>query len=309
MNEYVFVYGEDSEDPSDIRLDICVSSSVPGVSRSYAGELIEGENVLLNDRPCKKKSKTVTAGDRLTVKVPDSLTPDILPENIPLDILYEDDDVLVVNKPAGMVVHPAPGHFSGTLVNAAMYHCGNSLSGINGVMRPGVVHRIDMDTTGSVVMCKNDEAHRSLAEQFAKHSVNRRYDAVIIGHLKEETGTVETQIGRSRSDRKKMAVLDTGGKRAVTHYETVCEVKGYSHVRCVLETGRTHQIRVHMSYLGHPVLGDRIYGGMRPGVPEGRLFLHAGLLGFIHPRSGEYIETVAPLPEYYNKLLGANDIF
>ena len=303
MEEYSFIYGEEEEDASDLRLDQCDASLVPDVSRSFVKKMILEGNISLNGERCVKPSRTVSPGDSLLVRLEASVAPDILPEDIPLDILYEDDDVLVVNKPAGMVVHPAPGHYTGTLVNACMHHCGSSLSGINGILRPGVVHRIDMDTTGSVVICKNDRAHRGLAKQFAEHTVKRRYDAVVIGHLKERSGTVDTFIGRGNKDRKRMAVLEYGGKRAVTHYETVLEVKGYSRVSCVLETGRTHQIRVHMSYLGHPVLGDRLYGGVQPGIPEGRLYLHAGLLGFIQPVTGEYIETVAPLPEYFSEIL------
>lgn len=302
MEEYSLIYGEDEAEAPDMRLDSCVSSLIPNVSRSFIKKMITEGNITMNGELCLKPSKLVTAGDRLDVRLMESVLPDIEPEDIPLDVLYEDDDLLVVNKPAGMVVHPAPGHFSETLVNACMYHCKSSLSGINGVLRPGVVHRIDMDTTGSVVICKNDTAHRGLATQFAEHTVKRRYDAVVIGHLKEPSGTVDTFIGRGNKDRKKMAVLEYGGKRAVTHYETLCEVPGYSHIRCVLETGRTHQIRVHMQSLGHPVLGDRIYGGMQPGIPEGRLYLHAGLLGFTHPITGEYIETEAPLPEYFKEI-------
>ena len=226
------------------------------------------------------------------------------PENIPLDILYEDDDLLVVNKPKGMVVHPAAGHSSGTLVNAVLYHCRGNLSGINGVLRPGIVHRIDMDTTGALVICKSDFAHQSLAEQLSVHSITRKYRAIVHGNLKEDEGTVRGAIGRHPTDRKKMAINERNGKPAVTHYRVLERFGNYTYIECQLETGRTHQIRVHMASIGHPLLGDAVYGPKKCPVKnlQGQT-LHAMVLGFIHPRTGAYMEFEAPLPEYFEKLL------
>ena len=226
------------------------------------------------------------------------------PENIPLDILYEDDDLLVVNKPKGMVVHPAAGHSSGTLVNAVLYHCRGNLSGINGVLRPGIVHRIDMDTTGALVICKSDFAHQSLAEQLSVHSITRKYRAIVHGNLKEDEGTVRGAIGRHPTDRKKLAINDRNGKPAVTHYRVLERFGNYTYIECQLETGRTHQIRVHMASIGHPLLGDAVYGPKKCPVKnlQGQT-LHAMVLGFIHPRTGAYMEFEAPLPEYFSNLL------
>ena len=243
--------------------------------------------------------------DAVSFSIPDKILPDIVPENLPLDILYEDKDVLVVNKPKGMVVHPAPGHYQGTLVNAIMYHCGESLSGINGVMRPGIVHRIDRDTTGSVIICKNDLAHQSIAAQLKEHSIVRRYVAICYGVLKKDDLTITGNIGRDRNDRKKMAVVSDGcGKYAVTHVHVLQRFEQYTYVECRLETGRTHQIRIHMAHIGHPLLGDEVYAGNRksPFKLEGQC-LHARILGFHHPVTGEYIETEAPLPDYFSHLL------
>ena len=235
--------------------------------------------------------------------VPDLSEPDILPENIPLDILYEDDDVLVVNKPKGMVVHPANGHTSGTLVNAIMYHCQGNLSGINGVMRPGIVHRIDKDTTGALLVCKNDTAHRDLAQQLKDHTIKRRYRAIVSGNLKEDEGTVEGPIGRHPVDRKKMAINEKNGKDAITHYKVLERFDKYTYMEFKLETGRTHQIRVHMASIGHPLLGDTLYSnGKSPYKLQGQT-LHAMTIGFIHPRTREYMEISAPLPEYFEKIL------
>ena len=242
-------------------------------------------------------------GDHLTVAAADPVIPEIVPENIPLDILYEDSDILVVNKPRGMVVHPAPGHYSGTLVNAVMYHCRDDLSTINGVLRPGIVHRIDKDTTGVLVVCKNDIAHRKIAEQLSVHSITRRYRALVYNNIKEDTGTVDAPIGRMPNDRKKMGINYKNGRNAVTHYRVLERFGRYTYIECQLETGRTHQIRVHMTSIGHPLIGDTVYGPSRDPFHLGGQALHAMVLGFIHPTSGEYVEFQAPLPEYFQKLL------
>ena len=234
--------------------------------------------------------------------MPKAVEPDILPEDIPLDILYEDEDVIVVNKPKGMVVHPAAGHYSGTLVNALLYHCKEDLSGINGIMRPGIVHRIDKDTTGSVIACKNDFSHNSIAKQLKEHSVNRRYRAICYGVLPQEEGTIDRPIGRDPVNRKKMAVVPNG-KSAVTHYRVLKRFSKYTYIECILETGRTHQIRVHMASIGHPLLGDEVYTDRKSPFRLTGQTLHAMILGFQHPRTGEYIETTAPLPAYFQHLL------
>ena len=235
--------------------------------------------------------------------MPEPEEPDILPENIPLDILYEDQDILIINKPKGMVVHPSAGHYSHTVVNAVMYHCKDNLSGINGVMRPGIVHRIDMDTTGAIVICKNDTAHQHLAEQLKDHSITRKYRAIVYGNFKEDTGTITGDIGRHPTDRKKMAIVQRNGKPAVTHYQVLERFGSYTYIECRLETGRTHQIRVHMASKGHPLLGDTVYGPSRcPFVLQGQC-LHAMTLGFQHPATGKYVEFEAPLPEYFTHLL------
>ena len=299
MEELRFQIAEDMEEE---RIDKCVSLLVENLSRSFIQKLIKDGNVLVNGNSVKG-SYRVKTDDEVVFSVPESVEPDIEPENIPLDILYEDADLIVVNKPKGMVVHPAAGHYTGTLVNALMYHCGKDLSGINGVLRPGIVHRIDRDTTGSVIACKNDKAHRCIAEQLKEHSINRRYRAICFGELKQEEGTIDQPIGRHPNDRKKMAVNHQNGKRAVTHYRVLQRFQGYTYIECVLETGRTHQIRVHMASIGHPLLGDEIYGRAKsPFKLEGQT-LHAMVLGFIHPTTGEYLEFEAPLPEYFEKLL------
>ncbi|MBD5533950.1 MAG: RluA family pseudouridine synthase [Lachnospiraceae bacterium] len=299
MKEYRFqVSGELSGE----RVDKALTALVDFLSRSYIQKQIKAGGVTIDGMPVKAGAR-VAEGDELTIYVPDSVQPDIKPEPIPLAILYEDEDVLVVNKPKGMVVHPAAGHYDGTLVNAVMYHCGDSLSGINGVLRPGIVHRIDKDTTGSVIICKNDAAHLSLAQQLKEHHVTRAYHAICHGIIEQETGVIDTLIGRDTKDRKKMAVQEVNGKRAVTHYRVLQRFDDYTYVECRLETGRTHQIRVHMASIGHPLLGDEVYGMRKcPFRLQGQT-LHAKLLGFIHPRSGEYIETDAPLPEYFQHLL------
>lgn len=299
MKEYCFsVPGELTGE----RIDKALTALMDFASRSYIQKQIKAGGVRIGSAFVKPGTH-VTEGDEIIIDVPDCIQPDLKPENIPLDILYEDKDVLVVNKPKGMVVHPAAGHYSGTLVNAVMYHCGGTLSGINGVLRPGIVHRIDKDTTGSVIVCKNDAAHLSLAEQLKEHRVTRTYHAICCGSLRQEAGVIDTLIGRDPGNRKKMSVLTQGGKRAVTHYRVLERFDGYTYVECRLETGRTHQIRVHMASIGHPLLGDEVYGNKKcPFRLEGQT-LHAKLLGFNHPRSGEYIETDAPLPEYFKHLL------
>ena len=286
------------------RIDKFLSCRLEEVSRSYIQKLIKEGHVSVNGKPVKANYK-LGAGDEISVEIPEAKEPDILPEDIPLDILYEDQDILVVNKPKGMVVHPAAGHYSGTLVNALMYHCKDSLSGINGVMRPGIVHRIDMDTTGSLLVCKNDEAHRILAEQLKEHTIRREYHAIVSGNIKEDTGTVDAPIGRHPTDRKKMSINHKNGKQAVTHYEVLERFGNFTYIRCRLETGRTHQIRVHMASLHHPLLGDEVYGpSSRPPFPglKGQV-LHAKILGIYHPATGEYMEFDAPLPQYFVDLL------
>ena len=287
---------------SGTRIDRYLAEKDSGFSRSFIQKLLKDGQVTVGGKPAKSNYK-VREDDCIHLEVPDSSEPDIVPEDIPLDILYEDEDVLIVNKPKGMVVHPAAGHYQGTLVNAVMAHCGDSLSGINGVMRPGIVHRIDKDTTGALLVCKNDTAHRDLAEQLKDHSIRRRYRAVVQGNLKDDEGTIEGPIGRHPTDRKKMAINHKNGKDAVTHYKVLERFGNATYIECRLETGRTHQIRVHMTSLGHPLLGDEIYGsGKNPYHLQGQT-LHAMVLGFVHPRTGEYMEFSAPLPEYFLNLL------
>ena len=284
------------------RIDRYLSGCLEDLSRSYIQKLVKDGNIRVDGRIVKANYK-LSAGEEIRVLVPEPEVPDIRPENIPLDILYEDDDILVVNKPKGMVVHPAPGHYEHTLVNAVMYHCGDQLSGINGVMRPGIVHRIDMDTTGSLLICKNDQAHRILAEQLKEHSITRRYHAIVHGNLKDDHGTVDAPIGRHPTDRKKMSTKAPNARSAVTHYSVLERFGDYTYIECKLETGRTHQIRVHMSSIGHPILGDPVYGPARcPYKLQGQT-LHAKILGITHPSTGAYMEFDAPLPAYFVKLL------
>jgi 23S rRNA pseudouridine1911/1915/1917 synthase len=284
------------------RLDVFISEELEDMSRSAVQKLIESGNISVNNRSVNKNYK-LRDGDIIELERPLPVSLDILPENIPLDILYEDDDLIVVNKPQGMVVHPAPGHYSGTLVNALMYHCGDNLSGINGVLRPGIVHRIDKDTSGILVSAKSDLAHNSLSAQLAEHSMRRIYNAIVYNGFKEESGTVDKCIARSQNDRKKMAVTEHGGRRAVTHYRVLENLSKFAHLELQLETGRTHQIRVHMSHIGHPLLGDEVYGPKKsPFNTQGQV-LHAKVLGFIHPRSGEYMEFETELPDYFKQLI------
>ena len=291
-----------SEENAGERIDKFLTEKVPELSRSYIQKLIKEKNVKVNSTVIKSNYK-VAKGDQIQITIPDLTEPDILPENIPLDILYEDDDILVVNKPKGMVVHPAAGHYIGTLVNAIMYHCKDRLSGINGVMRPGIVHRIDMDTTGSLLVCKNDIAHQILAEQLKEHSIKRIYHAIVHGNIKEDSGTVNAPIGRHPIDRKKMSINEKNGRNAVTHYRVLERFGDYTYIACELETGRTHQIRVHMASIHHPLLGDCVYGPAKcPWTLQGQT-LHAKILGIIHPRTGKYMEFDAPLPEYFENLL------
>lgn len=284
------------------RIDKYLSEQLEDMTRSHIQKLIKENMVRVNGMAVKSNFK-LSASDQIEVEIPELKEPDILPENIPLDILYEDQDILVVNKPKGMVVHPAPGHYTGTLVNAIMYHCKDNLSGINGVMRPGIVHRIDMDTTGSLLICKNDRAHQALAEQLKEHSITRKYHAIVHGRLKEDEGTIDKPIGRHPIDRKKMSVHCTNGREAITHYRVQKRFQQFTYIECQLETGRTHQIRVHMSSIGHPILGDQVYGPAKcPYKLQGQT-LHAKVLGITHPTTGEYMEFDAPLPDYFQGLL------
>jgi len=291
-----------TEDMEDERIDKCMSLLIDSLSRSYIQKLIKDEAVLVNGVSVKS-SYRVKADDDVSFSLPKATTPEIEAENISLDILYEDKDVIVVNKPKGMVVHPAAGHYSGTLVNALMYHCGSELSGINGVMRPGIVHRIDMDTTGSLIVCKNDKSHAAIAAQLKDHSINRKYRAICHGVLNEDNGTINNPIGRHPVDRKKMAVGVSNGKDAITHYTVLKRFEKYTYIECRLETGRTHQIRVHMASIGHPLLGDEVYSSIKSPFKLQGQTLHAHTLGFIHPSTNEYVETQAPLPEYFAHLL------
>ena len=289
------------EEPGE-RIDRFLSGKMQEFSRSYIQKLLKEGAVSVNGASVKPNYKT-GAGDQICIRIPEPEVLDVLPEEIPLDILYEDEDILVINKPKGMVVHPSPGHSSHTLVNAVLYHCKGQLSGINGVIRPGIVHRIDMDTTGSLLVCKNDRAHQILADQLKQHSITRRYQAIVYGNFREEEGTVDAPIGRHPTDRKKMSTRSASGRPAVTHYRVLERFGNYAYIECELETGRTHQIRVHMSSIGHPILGDSVYGPAKcPFSLQGQT-LHAKILGIRHPSTGEYMEFDAPLPDYFIRLL------
>jgi len=290
------------ESQAGIRIDKFIADELPELSRSYVQKLIKEDQITVNGRPIKANYK-LSPEDLVVVFQPELKEPDIVAEDIPLDILYEDSDLLIVNKPKGMVVHPSAGHYTGTLVNALMYYCKDDLSGINGVMRPGIVHRIDMDTTGSLLVCKNDYAHQNIAAQLKTHDIKRVYHAIVHGVLKEDEGTVDAPIGRHPIDRKKMSINHKNGKDAVTHYKVIKRFHNYTYIQCQLETGRTHQIRVHMASIKHPLLGDTIYGPAKcPFKLQGQT-LHAKTIGILHPRTDDYLEIDAPLPEYFLELL------
>lgn len=300
MKSFNFLLDEQYEgERLDKGLSLLVSD---GMSRSYLQKIIKGNGVYVNGK-VQKSSYLLRSGDEIAFEVEDNIAPAIVPQDIPLNILYEDEDVIVVNKPKDMVVHPAYGHYSDTLVNALMFHCKDSLSGINGVLRPGIVHRIDKDTTGSVIACKNDMAHEKIAKQLSEHTITRRYRAIVCGVIKNDEGTVDYPIGRDANDRKKMSIKSAHGKEAVTHYKVLERFRDYTYIECVLETGRTHQIRVHMSSIGFPILGDEVYGRKKCPFDLKGQCLHAYILGFVHPTTSEYIETVAPLPVYFEDLL------
>lgn len=300
MQEVKFIAVESDE---GLRLDKCIAVNHPEVSRSYVQKLIESGGAWINGNTGRCKD-FVKVGDEIKVLIPEPEGLEVEAEDIPLDIVYEDDDVILVNKPKGLVVHPAAGHYTGTLVNGLLYHCKGSLSGINGILRPGIVHRIDKDTTGIIIACKNDTAHHSLAEQFKEHTITRRYNALVYGTFKETEGRIESFICRNPEERMKMMVSDSKGKHAITNY-TVLEQFGnkYSHIVCQLETGRTHQIRVHMAHTGHPLLGDTIYGQKKDPFQLTGQTLHAGVLGFVHPSTGEYMEFSSEVPAYFSDLI------
>lgn len=292
-----------SEEDDEIRIDKYIAEQASNISRTQIQKLISENYIIVNGKACKSNYKVKT-GDVIAIDIPDVQIPDILPENIELNILYEDKDIIVVDKPKGMVVHPAPGHYSGTLVNALLYHCKDDLSGINGVLRPGIVHRIDMNTTGAIIACKNDYSHQFISEQLKEHSIKRRYQAVVHNVIKADSGEINAPIGRNPKDRKKMAIDYKNGKNAITEYKVLKRFTGYTHIECELKTGRTHQIRVHMASINHAILGDDVYGPntKNPYKLVGQT-LHAGILGIIHPSTKKYMEFESPLPEYFINLL------
>lgn len=301
MDEFNFFISSENQGE---RIDKFLSSKLSNISRSYIHKLIEDGKITVNQNSVNKKYK-LSKNDMINIKIPEPQELEVVAENIPLDIVYEDNDLLIVNKPKNMVVHPAPGNYSGTLVNALLYHCKNSLSGINGIIRPGIVHRIDKDTSGLLIVAKNDTSHKKLAEQIKNHSFTREYEAVVYGNLKEDTGTINANIARHKTDRKKMAVVPFLGRNAVTHYTVLKRYGNFTHIKLKLETGRTHQIRVHMSYIGHPVVGDEVYANPKnnPFKFLKRQCLHAKTIGFIHPTTKEYMEFTSSLPEYFQKIL------
>lgn len=288
------------EESSGGRIDKYISENIDGLTRSAVQGLLEKGNILVNGKSINKNYK-IKSNDDISIEIPEPQVMDAVPENIPLDIVYEDDDLLVVNKPKGMVVHPAHGNYNGTLVNALLYHCGESLSGINGVIRPGIVHRIDKNTSGLLIVAKNDKSHLHLAQQIKEHSFTREYEAVVTGYFKEPAGTIDAPIGRHKTDRKKMCVTTENSRNAVTHYSVIKQYGGFAYVRLRLETGRTHQIRVHLSYIGHAVLGDDVYG--KPYRDIDGQCLHARKIGFIHPTTEKYMEFTSELPDYFRKVL------
>lgn len=298
MSENIILNAEKSD--TGQRIDKYISGNTENLTRSAIQNLIEKSKITVNGKSVSKNYK-LRDGDNIEIEIPEPENLDVKPENIPLDIVYEDNDLLVVNKPKGMVVHPAHGNYNGTLVNALLYHCKDSLSGINGVIRPGIVHRIDKNTSGLLIVAKNDISHVKLSEQIKAHSFTREYEAIACGYFKDKSGTVDAPIGRHHTDRKKMCVTYENSKKAVTHYEVIKQYGGYAHVRLRLETGRTHQIRVHLSYINHPVLGDDVYGKSYKGI-DGQC-LHAKKIGFIHPTTGEYMEFTSELPDYFQKIL------
>lgn len=294
----VFIVDEELQ---DIRIDKYLNEFLKDNSRTYIQKLIKNGNVLVNDNLCKANYR-VQSEDRISVDIPTPVTADILPENIPIDIIYEDDDILIVNKPKDLVVHPAPGHYTGTLVNALMYHCKDNLSNINGVLRPGIVHRIDKDTTGALIVCKNDYSHNFIATQLKEHSITREYVGIVCGVVKDDKGVIDAPIGRNKIKRKEMCINELNGKNAVTHYEVIRRFEKYTLMKFNLETGRTHQIRVHMASINHPLLGDEIYNHNKcPFKLQGQC-LHARTIGFIHPMTKKYVEFEAKIPEYFSNL-------
>lgn len=293
---------EITEETEGERIDKLISDSVDTLSRSYIQKLIKEDQITLNQKPVKANYKG-KSGDTIELWIPDSVEPDIWPEDLNLSILFEDEHVLVVNKPKDMVVHPSAGHYSGTLVNGVMFHCKDNLSGINGILRPGIVHRIDKDTTGSIIICKNDLAHNALAAQFKDHTITRKYRAIVHGVIKQDEGVIVGSIGRDPSDRKKMAINEKNGKEAITHYLVLERFTNATYIECQLETGRTHQIRVHLTSIGHPLLGDELYCNRKEKFNLQGQTLHAMTLGFVHPVTQEYMEFEAPLPDYFKKIL------
>ncbi|MEF9970756.1 MAG: RluA family pseudouridine synthase [Oscillospiraceae bacterium] len=296
-NTYTVIARESGE-----RIDTLLSQEIEDLSRSQAARLLDAGAVTLKCKPIKK-NHIVTEGEVFVAEIPEPEETELIPENIPLDVAFEDEDLIVINKPRGMVVHPAPGHSSGTLVNALLYHCGDSLSGIGGEKRPGIVHRIDMDTSGLIIVAKNDYAHRFLSEQLADHSLSRTYEAIVYGRIHDDAGVIDAPLGRHPKDRKRMSVTERNSKFAITHYEVIARYNGFTHVRCRLETGRTHQIRVHMDYIGHPILGDLVYGKKRADKGLTGQCLHARSLRFIHPKTNLPTEISTELPEYFTQVL------